>query len=291
MPTISVSDRTMSRIEARAIPFKDQSPEDVIERLLDKTEQDDSGSQDSRSSGADLVTRGGRIPHGSKLRATYKGSEYHARVDDGKIVWNGQRFDSPSKAAIAVIQSTGTDRQAENGWRFWEVQTPGSGKWRPAKSLQTSKKQNGQDVVDRFFQLPEAEQEKKLEELKQLTKEFEDRSQDADEGSDSEVYFCKGRDGADATAEYKNDMLVVKQGSEAALECTNGAGRAKTIREDLKDKGVLKLNDEGTALVFTRDEAFSSPSPAAQAVLGRSANGWDEWKTSDGRTLDQIERW
>jgi len=29
---------------------------------------------------------------------------------------------------------------------------------------------------------------------------------------------------------------------------------------------------------------------AAMAVLGRSANGWVEWKTIDGRTLDAVKR-
>jgi len=289
MPAINVSDRTMSRIEERAIPFEDQSPEDVIKRLLDKTDEDESGSRPSHFSGTDLVTRGGRIPHGSKLRATYKGSEYHARVDDGKIIWNGQRFDSPSKAAIAVIQRAGTDRQAENGWRFWEVKTPGSDKWRPAKSLQSGNRKNAQDLEEKFNRLSKEEQERKLRELARLAKNTNGEHDEKE--SAGETYTCKGRDGANATAEYENDMLIVLQGSKAAFECTSGAGRARSIREDLKDKGVLKPNDEGTALIFTRDESFSSPSPAAQAVLGRSANGWEEWKTSEGRTLDQMERW
>jgi hypothetical protein len=29
---------------------------------------------------------------------------------------------------------------------------------------------------------------------------------------------------------------------------------------------------------------------AAMAVMGRSANGWVEWKTMDGRTLDAVKR-
>jgi hypothetical protein len=27
---------------------------------------------------------------------------------------------------------------------------------------------------------------------------------------------------------------------------------------------------------------------AAVALLGRTANGWIEWKTSDGKTLDEL---
>lgn len=29
---------------------------------------------------------------------------------------------------------------------------------------------------------------------------------------------------------------------------------------------------------------------AALALLGRNANGWLEWKSADGRTLDAIKR-
>jgi hypothetical protein len=43
-------------------------------------------------------------------------------------------------------------------------------------------------------------------------------------------------------------------------------------------------------LVFTRDHLFSSPSTAAMAVMGRSANGWVEWKTASGKTLDEVKR-
>jgi hypothetical protein len=35
--------------------------------------------------------------------------------------------------------------------------------------------------------------------------------------------------------------------------------------------------------------SFASPSAAASFVLGRSANGNTEWKTSDGKSLKDIE--
>ncbi len=40
---------------------------------------------------------------------------------------------------------------------------------------------------------------------------------------------------------------------------------------------------------FTQDCSFSSPSTAADVVLGRSANGRIEWKATDGRTLKEIQ--
>ena len=43
-------------------------------------------------------------------------------------------------------------------------------------------------------------------------------------------------------------------------------------------------------VVFTRDHLFASPSMAAMAVMGRSANGWIEWENPQGRTLDEVKR-
>ena len=42
--------------------------------------------------------------------------------------------------------------------------------------------------------------------------------------------------------------------------------------------------------VFTRDHLFASPSMAALAVMGRSANGWMEWKSPQGKTLNEVKR-
>lgn len=138
MPTMKVSEETLRRIDDHAIPYEDNSREDVIKRLLAKAENDRNGRGGHTESPADLVTRAGRIPHGSDLRATYKGKEYHARVDDGSIVWNGRRFGSPSKAAVAVIRSTGSDRTTENGWRFWEIRLPNQEEWKSGLDVKDS---------------------------------------------------------------------------------------------------------------------------------------------------------
>jgi hypothetical protein len=41
---------------------------------------------------------------------------------------------------------------------------------------------------------------------------------------------------------------------------------------------------------FTRNYLFSSASRAVVIVMRRAANGWNEWKTLDGRTLDAVKR-
>jgi len=60
------------------------------------------------------------------------------------------------------------------------------------------------------------------------------------------------------------------------------------FRDQLVTEGILAV--QGGMLVFTRDHLFASPSMAAMALMGRSANGWVEWKAANGRTLDELKR-
>ena len=55
-------------------------------------------------------------------------------------------------------------------------------------------------------------------------------------------------------------------------------------------KGTLMEKAEGEAVVFEKDHLFRSPSMAALALMGRTCNGWIDWKTEDGRTLDEVKR-
>jgi hypothetical protein len=64
-----------------------------------------------------------------ELRATYKGQTHFARVEDGRLVLNGEDQYSLSRAAFAV---TGTN---VNGWKFWEARLPGSSRWRSMEAF------------------------------------------------------------------------------------------------------------------------------------------------------------
>ena len=105
----------------------------------------------------------------------------------------------------------------------------------------------------------------------------------------AELFYCKGPD-ASGVGEYTSEGFVVLKDSTARIEnVTSIKGTSQErFREQLVTDGVLKLH--GKQYVFTRDYLFSSPSMAAIAVLGRSANGWIEWKTEEGQTLDSAKR-
>lgn len=142
MPTISISDQTYRGLQSLARPFEETEPEHVISRLVREASEPSAGNPTSRvvsrpANARPLSSHAGSIPDGAELKAMYKGQEFRARVVDGRIEWNGRFFDSISAAAVAVIQSTGSRRPTENGWRFWEVKENGGG-WRPGTSYQTN---------------------------------------------------------------------------------------------------------------------------------------------------------
>lgn len=64
------------------------------------------------------------LPHGTQLRATYKGAAYSARIDDGRwIDQDGVEHRSPSAAARYI---TGNN---VNGLRFWQGKRPNDQAW------------------------------------------------------------------------------------------------------------------------------------------------------------------
>ncbi len=105
----------------------------------------------------------------------------------------------------------------------------------------------------------------------------------------TELFYCKGPD-ASGVGEYTSEGFVVHKGSTARVgnvASIQGTSQER-FRAQLVTDGVL--TQQGSQYVFTRDTLFSSPSTAAIAVLGRSANGWIEWKTEQGQTLDAANR-
>lgn len=102
---------------------------DVIRDLLGLDESEKSDVIKEKESGDPFVSKSVVFPHGTKFKAEYKGKIYIAEVDNGAIVYNGQRHTSPSSAAIAI-----TDTNV-NGWIFWECRRPGESNWTPINKL------------------------------------------------------------------------------------------------------------------------------------------------------------
>lgn len=96
-----------------------------------------------------------------------------------------------------------------------------------------------------------------------------------------------GKD-ASATGAETPDGFVVHKGSLARTESVPSIhDLGLQLRDSLIAKGILA--DEGAQLRFTEDYEFTSPSTAAMVVLGRTSNGREEWKASDGRSLKDLQ--
>jgi hypothetical protein len=69
------------------------------------------------------IVDGVAFPNGTKFRCKYKGYCYYAQVCDGALMINGNRFLSPSAAAVSIT------RNAIDGWLFWDCKLPGNSSW------------------------------------------------------------------------------------------------------------------------------------------------------------------
>lgn len=104
----------------------------------------------------------------------------------------------------------------------------------------------------------------------------------------TEFYYLRAK-GTDARGRYVEDGFLVMAGSLGRKDIVQSARQTvSSLRAKLSDSGVIV--DEGDHIRFVEDYLFDTPSGAAVTALGRSANGWIEWKTDDGKTLSEMKR-
>jgi len=107
------------------------------------------------------------------------------------------------------------------------------------------------------------------------------------ESEKREIFYCQGPD-ADAKGMPTSEGFVVLKGSTVrGSEAPALPEYVKQLRRKILGVEVI---DKGEKQKLEDDQIFNSPSTAAAFVLGRSANGWTEWKNKDGKTLDEIKR-
>ncbi len=104
-----------------------------------------------------------------------------------------------------------------------------------------------------------------------------------------EFFFCKAS-GANGKGLYTEEGFVVLAGSPGRPEIVDSIKGTwhESVRTKLIASGVLEKNS--ACVEFKKDHLFSSPSTAAIALTGRAANGWLEWRTEAGKTLNELKR-
>lgn len=102
--------------------------------------------------------------------------------------------------------------------------------------------------------------------------------------------YLTARDGSyDAKAVFDDNNVVVKKGAKIRMtfaDHVRGGRSAKKYRDDstvVDENGITK-----------QDCSFTSPSTAAQFVMGSSVNGWSAWhidkKTNLKKYVEQQEK-
>jgi hypothetical protein len=120
----------------------DRTPSDVIWRLVQdqQVRRTDPPARETgwRIDPSEGVPSGGAvIPNGIRLRGRHGTRKViYADVKRGKILVDGEAFESPSKAAIYARRLLGSPAQSINGWMWWDFESPkGSENWRPLDTL------------------------------------------------------------------------------------------------------------------------------------------------------------
>lgn len=99
----------------------------------------------------------------------------------------------------------------------------------------------------------------------------------------AKTLFIKNSSGASGMGQKTVDGFVVMKGSVITKSVKDSdSSTCRKLRDELISTGII------TDLTFTKDYLFTSPSTAAGVLLGRSANGLNEWKTVNGQTLKSI---
>jgi len=118
---------------------------------------------------------------------------------------------------------------------------------------------------------------------------FDPVAETATPSNPQELFYCESS-GANGRGLYTEEGFVVLSGSTGRKDVVPSIANTSDgrMREPLLKSGVLKV--DGDKIVFTKDHLFRTPSGAALVLLGRTANGWVEWKTEEGKTLDSLKR-
>ena len=99
------------------------------------------------------------------------------------------------------------------------------------------------------------------------------------------LFYAKGKK-YDAKGFYSSDGFTILKNSVIAPAMTPSFTWKEKREAILKECTII----DREKIVLTSDKTFPSPSTAASFCLGRSCNGWTEWKDEEGNTLDSAYR-
>ena len=118
---------------------------------------------------------------------------------------------------------------------------------------------------------------------------FESLGEIEDHTSKDNIFLCNAA-GTNGRGLYTREGFVVLKDSIGRAANVNSmiGTSVERFRNRLIAEEVMRV--DGDKVVFQKNHLFGSPSMAAIALLGRTANGWMTWKSPNGKTLDELKR-
>jgi len=100
------------------------------------------------------------------------------------------------------------------------------------------------------------------------------------------VFYCKSKK-ANAVGYFDpvGKRIVVKKDSIFSGDTVPSYRKPEERKEWLSVHTILS---KGNCYLLTDDVVFSSVSAASSMILGIQSNGWQDWKTADGRTMASV---
>ena len=105
--------------------------------------------------------------------------------------------------------------------------------------------------------------------------------------NESDILYTT-RNGIVARGLYNGEKFQVLEGSQVNIDKPAQLQKYNIQRQELLSKQSIVNIDGKYILKITLE--FKTPSGAGAFILGGSINGWAEWKTKDGKPLDEVYR-
>lgn len=157
---------------------------------------------------------------------------------------------------------------------------------RASKRYAVENKVDPRYVIDQY-QKPTVEQI--YEEIAFVMGTFGYRIEDSDDVLVKAKLLFTSRRGIRARGMYTGETFDVLEGSPVDLKVRPKLDRYEKMRQELLASGDLVCSADDTGRLI-KTVSFSTPSGAADFILGGSNNGWIEWKDAEKQTLDALYR-
>lgn len=119
----------------------------------------------------------------------------------------------------------------------------------------------------------------------------ENQTERSSENREEIFYCCNAKRNIKARGIYREDGFLLLKGSTLRLDHPSYMENTSlpAWKKKMIEAGMLK---EQNGMLVLLDDCFirGKPSAASDKVLGKSSNGWAEWKNAEGKTLDELYR-